>query len=81
MNAPQYHWHIQGVVGANEEAKQHIVALVQRLHDFRHQTKEHGMEWWHWLSGALDLLGVERLIAKNQNERETKYNHFFLAAV
>ena len=34
MNAPQYHWHVQGAVGADDEARHHIdvphteVALV-----------------------------------------------------
>ena len=28
ISAPQYHWHFQGVVGVNDEAKQHIVALA-----------------------------------------------------
>ena len=28
VNAPQYHWHVQGAVGADEEARQHIVAMV-----------------------------------------------------
>ena len=38
VNAPQYHWHVQGAVGADDEAKQHIVALAQRLHHFGHRT-------------------------------------------
>ena len=28
VNAPQYHWHVQGAVGADEQAKWHIVALA-----------------------------------------------------
>ena len=32
ISAPQYHWHVQVTVGADNEARQHIVALVQRLH-------------------------------------------------
>ena len=76
MNVQQYHWHIQDVVGVDEEAKQHIVALAQRLHEFGHRIEERGMELWNRLSGALDLLGVERIMARNQNEMETEYNNF-----
>ena len=32
VNAPHYHWHVQGAVGADDEARQHIAALAQRLH-------------------------------------------------
>ena len=31
VNAPQYHWHVQGAVGADDEARQHIVALAQTV--------------------------------------------------
>ena len=43
MNAPQYHWHVQGAMGADAEARQHIVALAQRLHQFGDGTKEREM--------------------------------------
>ena len=36
VSASQYHWHVQGAVGIDEEARQHIVALAQRLHEFGH---------------------------------------------
>ena len=32
MNAPQYHWHVQGAGGADDEARHHIDVLAQRLH-------------------------------------------------
>ena len=50
VNAPQYHWHVQGAVGADDEARQHIVALAQRLHQFGHRTEERELELWHRLS-------------------------------
>ena len=59
MNAPQYHWQVQGVVGADDEARQHIVALAQRLHQFGHPTEERELELWHWLSHAADVPWVE----------------------
>ena len=36
VSALQYHWHAQGAVGTDEEARQHVVALAQRLHEFGH---------------------------------------------
>ena len=76
MNAPQYHWHVQGAVGADDEARQHIVALAQRLHQFGHRTKERELELWHWLSHAADAPGVERRLATVQELWESEYNKF-----
>ena len=36
VNAPQYHWHVQGAMGTDEEAKQHLVALAQQIYEFSH---------------------------------------------
>ena len=55
VNAPQYHWHVQGAMGADDEARQHIVALAQRLHQFGHRTEEREMELWHRLSNVADF--------------------------
>ena len=66
VSAPQYHWHVQGAVGADDEARQHIDALAQRLHQFGHGKEEREMELWHRLSNAIDLSGVERELARNQ---------------
>ena len=63
LNAPQYHWHVQGAVGADDEARQHIVALAQRLHQFGHRTEERELELWHQLSNVADVAGVERRLA------------------
>ena len=65
VSAPQYHWHVQGVVGTDDEARQHIVALAQRLHQFGHRTEEREMELRHWLSNATNLPRVERQLAKS----------------
>ena len=40
VDAPQYQWHVQDAVGVDDEARQHIVALAQRLHQFGHRTEE-----------------------------------------
>ena len=44
VSAPQYHWHAQGAVGTDEEARQHVVALAQRLHEFSNRTEAREME-------------------------------------
>ena len=76
VSAPQYNWRVQGAVGINDEARQHKVALAQRLHQFGHRTKEREIELWHWLSNAIDLPRLERLLNKNQEIWETEYNKF-----
>ena len=76
MNVPQYHWHVQGAVGADDEARHHIDVLAQWLHQFGHQTEEREMELWHRLSNVADVFGVERRLAKTQEMWETEYNKF-----
>ena len=76
VNAPQYHWHVQGTVGADDEARHHIVALAERLHQFGHRTEEREMEIWHRLSTAADLPGVESRLAGIQEIWESEYNKF-----
>ena len=76
MNAPQYHWHVQGTVGADGKARQHIVALAERLYQFGHRTEEREMELWHRLSTIADLPGVELRLARTQEMWESEYNEF-----
>ena len=63
-------------MGADEEAKQHIVALAQRLYEFGHRTKERKMEIWHRLGSTVELPEVEHRMAKNEQIMANKYNHF-----
>ena len=76
VNAPQYHWHVQGVVGTDDEAKQHIVVLAQILHQFGDRTEERELELWHRLSNAADVPGVERQLATAQETWESENNKF-----
>ena len=46
LHAPQYHWHIQGAIGVDEEAKQQVVALAEQLYRFSHRTEAKEMELW-----------------------------------
>ena len=58
-------------MGADNEARQHIVALAERLHQFGHRTKEREMDLWHRLSNAVDFPWVECQLAKTQEMWET----------
>ena len=60
-------------MGADDEARHHIVALAQRLHQFGHRTKEREMELWHQLSGIVDLPEVRRQLDQNQEVWESNY--------
>ena len=53
-------------MGADEEAREHIVALAQRVYEFGHRTEDHEMEIWHPLGTTMELPEVERQVAKNQ---------------
>ena len=63
-------------MGADDEARQHIVALAQRLHHFGHRTEERELELWHRLSNAADIPGVEHRLATAQEMWESEYNKF-----
>ena len=63
-------------MGADDEARQHIVALAQQLHQFGHQTEERELELWHRLSNVADIAGVERQLATAQETWESEYNKF-----
>ena len=47
-------------MGVDEEAKQHIIALAQRLYEFGHCTKDCEMEIWYRLGSTVELLEVEQ---------------------
>ena len=63
-------------MGADDEARQHIVALAQRLHHFGHRTKERELELWHRLSNSADVPRVECRLATTQETWESEYNKF-----
>ena len=66
--------HVQGTVGVDEEARQHIVALAQRLHEFNHRTKERELELWYWLGGIVELVNVEQRLANLQQLMANEYD-------
>ena len=63
-------------MGADDEARQHIVALAQRLHQFDHRSEERELELWHRLSNVANAPGVERRLATAQERWESEYNKF-----
>ena len=63
-------------MGVDKEARQHIVALAQRLYEFGHRTKDCEMEIWHQLGGTVELPEVEHQVAKNQQVMANEYDQF-----
>ena len=76
MSAPQYHWHIQGAVNADDKARQHIVTLAKRLYQFGHRTKEREMEIWHRLSNTVDLPEVRCQLGQQHEFWASEYDKF-----
>ena len=44
IQAPQYHWHTVTSIGTDAEAREHLVALEQRVFAFGKQTEEREAE-------------------------------------
>ena len=63
-------------MGADEETRQHIVALAQRLCEFGHRTEDREMEIWHRLGSTMDLPKVEHWVARNQQVMANEYDQF-----
>ena len=61
-------------MGTDEEARQHVVALAQRLHEFGHQTKAREMELWHWLGHVAQLSEVEQRMANCRQEMANEFD-------
>ena len=76
VSAPQYHWHVQGAVGTDEEVRQHLVALAQQIYEFGHQTKACKMKLWHWLGIAIQLSEVKQRVANCQQEMANEFDRF-----
>ena len=71
LHAPQYHWHVQGAAGVDEEARQQVVALAEQLYRFGHRTEAREMELWGRLQNVLDASGVHQTVAQlEQTMRE-----------
>ena len=40
VNASEYHWHVYGAIGVDDEARQQLVALTNQLYNIGHQIEE-----------------------------------------
>ena len=67
---------IQGAVDVDDKAKQQIVALANQLYNFSGQIEEQELELWCRLSHTVYMLGVQQLLAKNQEELQQEYADF-----
>ena len=63
-------------MGTDEEARQHVVALAQRLHEFGHRTEAREMELWHRLGHAAQLSEVEQRVANCRQEMVDEFDWF-----
>ena len=63
-------------MGMDKEARQHIVALAQRLHEFGYRTEAQEMELWHRLGHAAQLSEVEQRMANCQQEMANEFDQF-----
>ena len=58
LHAPQYHWHVQGATGVDDEARQQVVALAEQMYRFGHRTEAREMELWGRVQNAMEVSGV-----------------------
>ena len=63
-------------MGAGEEARQHIVALAQRLYEFGHCTEDRELEIWHQLGSTMALPEMEHQFGTNQQIMANEYDQF-----
>ena len=71
VHAPQYHWHVQGAAGVDEEARQQVVALAEQLYRFGHRTEAREMDLWGRLQNVMSTSGVHQTVAQlEQNMKD-----------
>ena len=63
-------------MGTDEEARHHVVALAQRLHEFGHRIEAREMELWHQLGHVAQLSEVEQRMANCQQEMADEFDRF-----
>ena len=64
VHAPQYHWHVQGAAGVDEEARQQVVALAEQVYQFGHRTEAREMELWGRMQNVMNASGVHQTVAQ-----------------
>ena len=71
LHAPQYHWHVQGAAGVDDEARQQVVALAEQMYRFGHRTETREMELWGRMQNTMESSGIHQLLAQlEQNMKD-----------
>ena len=76
LHAPQYHWHIQGAVGVDEEARQRVVAFAEQMYRSGHRTKARKMELWGLVLNVMEASGVHQLVAQLEQTMQKETTSF-----
>ena len=76
LHAPQYHWHIQGVAGVDDEARQRVVALAEQMYRFGHRIKGREMELWGHVQNVIEASGVHQLLAQPEQKMQEETTRF-----
>ena len=63
LHAPQYHWHIQGVAGVDDEARQRVVVLAEQMYRCGHRIEAKEMKLWDHVQNIMEASGVHQLLA------------------
>ena len=76
MHAPQYHLHIQGAAGVDDEARQRVVALTEQMYRFGHRTEAREMELWGRGQNVMEASGVHQLLAQLEQKMQEETTRF-----
>ena len=76
LHAPQYHWHVQGAAGVDDEARQQVVALAEQLYHFGHRTEAREMDLWGRLQNVMESSGVHQLVAQLEQTMQAETTSF-----
>ena len=76
LHAPQYHWHVQGATGIDDEARQQAVALAEQLYQFGHRTEPKEMELWGRMQNVMESSGIHQLLAQLEENMQTETTSF-----
>ena len=66
----------QSAAGVDDEAKQRVVALVEQMYRFSHQTKAREMELWGHVQNVMEASGVHQLLAQLEQKLQEETTSF-----
>ena len=76
LHAPQYHWHVQGAAGVDDEARQQVVALAEQMYRFGHRTEAREMELWGRVQNTMESSGIHQLLAQLEQSMKDATSKF-----